>query len=50
LRLILRADVWAAHLASLPGVARRAPGGPPKAEPGADAGLAAPWAPPWPRA
>ena len=31
---------------SLVGVARRAPGGPPKAEPGADAGPAAPQAPP----
>src|SRR5262249_3371992 len=32
--------------AFLAGVARRAPGGPPKAEPGADAGPAAPQAPP----
>ena len=34
------------HLARPADVARRAPGGPPKAEPGADAGLAAPQAPP----
>jgi len=33
--------------ACLRGLARRAPGGPPKAEPGADAGPAAPQAPPW---
>jgi hypothetical protein len=33
-------------LRTLRGVARRAPGGPPKAEPGADAGPAAPQAPP----
>jgi len=34
-------------LRALPGLARRAPGGPTKAEPGADAGPAAPQAPPW---
>ena len=39
-------SLMASHSARSADVARRAPGGPPKAEPGADAGPAAPQAPP----